>query len=1126
MQDRESHGKSIEEIVSGFQTHLDRGLTQQEAQDRLRKFGANELAKEERASPITLFFAQFKNTLIIILLVATILSALLGEIVDAVIISAIVLFCAVLGFVQEYRADQALNALKRMLAHTVTVLRDGIEARIPSRKLVPGDIMLLEAGDRIPADARLAEIHALKCDEAALTGESFPVDKSLTLLPLDVAVGDRRNVVFAGTTVTYGRGKAIVTSTGMNTEFGKIAEQVSTVRREASPLEKRTAEIGRWLGLIALGVCGVAIVVSIARAWMGNQLNVELVLTMSMFAIALAVAAVPEALAAIVTGALAVGMHEMAKRNALVRRMPAVETLGCTTVICSDKTGTLTKGEMTVRRVFVSGRTSEVSGAGYAPTGSFNPPLPLDDDAVRLMLTGGLLCSDAVLSDDVGRWFVKGDPTEGALVVLAAKAGLRQHETRMDAPRITELPFSSERKRMATVHCMPDGRYLAFVKGAPEVLLEQCVSAQRHDQQQPLTDDTRAQILGASEKMAKDALRVLALAYKEVCTDGPHDEETVERGLTFLGLVGMMDPPRDEAKEAVKTCRQVHIRPIMITGDHKLTAVAVAAEIDIYREGDMVLTGDDLSRMSDDKFEEIVDRVTVYARVSPMDKLKIVRAWKNRGEVVAMTGDGVNDAPALKHADIGIAMGISGTDVAKEAADMVLGDDNFATIVRAIERGRWIYDNIKKYLTYLLRANITEVVVLGGVVIVVGPELLPLLPAAILYINLATDGLPALALGLAPPDRDIMQRPPRDPTESIFSRDVRLLVLLGVLIECPIFLWIYFDNYADIEVARTKIFLLFVFVELIISISFRSLRYSVFQAPPHKWLLLAIAWELVLLGVLIQIPVVRETFGIRMPTWPDLAMALAASALVVFAIEVTKAFLRATTAGSAARRSRLIGMEPLKARLWKRTANRIDTGRAPLIATPAAGIAQPGASRVSISQQFAGGNTMLKVLIPVDDSRNCLFAVRHVIKQFMNNTAMETHLLNVQLPFSSYIARFVSRKVLHDYHHDEAEKVLRPIRQMLDGFGIPYSVHIEVGDRAQTIVGTARRLRCDQIVMSTARKNSLTRLVENSVTNKVLELTSIPVEVIAGDAVSRWERYGIPAGLGALLALLLAAAAD
>jgi Ca2+-transporting ATPase len=963
--------------------------------------------------------------------------------------------------------------------------------------------MLLEAGDRIPADARLIEIHSLKCDEAPLTGESFSVEKGLKLLATDTAVADRHNLVFTGTTVTYGRGKAIVTGTAMNTEFGKIAEQVSAVSTEKSPLEKRTAEIGRWLGLIALGVCGIAIVVSVARAWMGDQLNVGLLLTMTMFSIALAVAAVPEALAAIVTGALAVGMHEMAKRNALVRRMPAVETLGCTTVICSDKTGTLTKGEMTARRVFVGGRTSEVSGAGYAPAGSFNPPLPLDDDAVRLMLTGGVLCSDAGLSNDAGRWFVKGDPTEGALVVMAAKAGLQQQETRLGAPRIEELPFSSERKRMTTVHRMPDGRHLAFVKGAPEVLLERCVAAQHHDQQQPLTDATRTQILAVNESMAKDALRVLAIAYKEVRADEPiNDEETVERGLTLLGLIGMMDPPRDEAKEAVRVCRQVHIRPIMITGDHKLTAVAVAAEIDIYREGDLVLTGGDLSRMSDEEFAEIVDRVSVYARVSPMDKLKIVRAWKTRGEIVAMTGDGVNDAPALKHADIGIAMGISGTDVAKEAADMVLADDNFATIVRAIERGRWIYDNIKKYLTFLLRANITEVVVLGGVVIVVGPELLPLLPAAILYINLATDGLPALALGLSPPDRDIMQRPPRDPKESIFSRDVRLLVLLGVLIECPIFLWIYFDNYADIEVARTKIFLLFVFVELIIAMSFRSLRYSILEAPPHKWLLLAIAWELGLLGVLIQFQIVRETFGIRMPTWPDLGMALAISALVVFAIEMTKLYLR------------------------KRTAGTTETAQAPVVGAPVPGIAQQGASLASISQQFAGGNAMPRILIPVDGSRNCQFAVRHVIKQFMNNTAMEVHLLNVRPPFNRDISRFVSRKGLHDYHRDEAEKALGPIKQMLDGFRIPYSAHAEVGERAKTIAAAARRLRCDHIVMSTARKNSLTRWVENSVTNKVIRLTTVPVEVIAGDSVSKFERYGIPAGLGAGLALLIAAAVD
>ena len=1070
----------MDELVALFETSLDRGLATQVAQDRLLELGANELVKEERASPIALFLAQFKNTLIVILLVATVLSAALGEIVDAAIIAAIVLFCAVLSFVQEYRADNALNALKKMLAPMVRVLRDGIETRIPSRELVPGDVMLLEAGDRVAADARLAEIHSLKCDEAPLTGESFPVEKSLTPPPPGAAVGDRRNVVFAGTTVTYGRGKAIVTSHGMATEFGRIAEQVADVAAEPSPLEKRTAEVGRWLGLIALVVCAVTIVVSVVRAWMGNELNLELVLTMTMFAIALAVAAVPEALAAIVTGALAVGMHEMAKRNALVRRMPAVETLGCTTVICSDKTGTLTKGEMTARRVFVGGRSIEITGAGYDPAGSFDPPLRPDDGAAQLMLAGGLLCSDATLGNDSGRWSVKGDPTEGALIVLAAKAGIEASKTRTNAPRVAEFPFSSERKRMTTVHRMPDGRHLAFVKGAPEVLLERCAAAQADDGPKPLTDSTRTEVLAASEAMAKDALRVLALAYKEVKDDGGFENEAdVERDLTFLGLIGMMDPPRDEAREAVRTCREVHIRPVMITGDHMYTAVAVATEVGIYREGDRVLTGDELGRMSDAEFEQVVDKVTVYARVSPMDKLKIVRAWKNRGEIVAMTGDGVNDAPALKHADIGIAMGLSGTDVAKEAADMVLGDDNFATIVRAIERGRWIYDNIKKYLTYLLRANITEVVVLGGVVIVAGPELLPLLPAAILYINLATDGLPALALGLSPPDRDIMRRPPRDPGESIFSRDVRLLVLLGVLIECPIFLWIYFDNHADIETARTKIFMLFVFVELIIAMCFRSLRFSLIQAPPHKWLLLAMAWEVALLAVLIQFDTVRETFGIRMPSWSDLGMALGISALVVAAIELTKAYLRAT-AGRAA-------------------------------APPA-----------SPPQSVTGGKAMTRILIPVGGSSNDRFAAQAVIKRFVNDSAMEVHLVNVQRPFSSYVAQFTSRASRTDYHRERAENALAPIRQMLDKFSVPYAVHEEIGDRATKITEAARRFKCDEIVMATARKNSLTRLVESSVTDRVIELTPVPVEVIAGDSMSRWERYGIPAAIGTAVAMALA----
>jgi len=560
-------------------------------------------------------------------------------------------------------------------------------------------------------------------------------------------------------------------------------------------------------------------------------------------------------------------------------------------VICSDKTGTLTKGEMTVRKVFSGGRMIEVSGAGYTPEGGFSTAV--NDPSAQWLLKAGLLCSDAVLEEIEDRWSIKGDPTEGALVVLAVKAGLHQEETRLECPRIEEFPFSSERKRMTTIHTMGDGKRVGFVKGAPEVLLERCSSLLDGGELRALTDGEGGKILNVNEEMAKGALRVLGIAYKELPEMDGYGEDSVERDLVFLGLVGMMDPPREEAIGAVKVCRQVHIKPVMITGDHRLTAVAIAKEIGIYRDGDLVLTGEELDKKNEEEFEGIVERVTVYARVSPMDKLKIIKAWKKKGEVVAMTGDGVNDAPAFKHADIGIAMGITGTEVAKEASDIVLGDDNFATIVRAIERGRWIYDNIKKYLVYLLRANITEVVVLGGVVMITDPDFLPLLPAAILYINLATDGPPALALGVAPPDPDIMQRTPRDPKESVFSWDVNALILLGVVIECPIFLWVFFQNFANLELARTKIFFMYVLIELILALNFRSLKYSIFQAPPHKSLVWTIIGTLAFTAGLIQISAVRESFGIALPAASDLGIILALGLFVTITIEITKAALRA-----------------------------------------------------------------------------------------------------------------------------------------------------------------------------------------------------------------------------------------
>jgi Ca2+-transporting ATPase len=550
---------------------------------------------------------------------------------------------------------------------------------------------------------------------------------------------------------------------------------------------------------------------------------------------------------------------------------------------------------MTVRKIFAGGKWMEVTGVGYTPEGEFKASDisdPANDSSLRFLLQGGILCSDAILEEKEGKWLVKGDPTEGALVVAAAKAGLHQTEERLENPRIEEIPFSSERKRMTTIHQMADGNRMAFMKGAPEVVLQRCSHLSGNGGIRELNEAEKIKILKANEEMAQGALRVLGVAYRN-CPDAiEFTEKTLESEMVFLGLAGMMDPPREEAIEAIKVCKEVGIRPIMITGDHRLTAVAVAREMGIYKEGDRVLTGEELERMSDGGLEKIVDQVTVYARVSPMDKLKIVKAWKQRGEVVAMTGDGVNDAPALKHADIGIAMGITGTEVTKEASDMVLSDDNFATIVKAIERGRWIYENIKKYLAYLLQCNVTEVVVIGGIVLAMGPEFLPLLPAAILYMNLATDGLPAIALGVSPPDPDIMKRPPRDPKESIFGWDVKSFILLAVLIECPFFYFIFFHRLSDITQARTEVFFLFIIIELVIALNCRSLIYSIFKVPPHKWLLIAIAWEIGLITVLIQIPSVRDAFGITKPSFFDLAIIIGFGLIVFALMEVTKVILR------------------------------------------------------------------------------------------------------------------------------------------------------------------------------------------------------------------------------------------
>ncbi|MEM2642368.1 MAG: cation-translocating P-type ATPase, partial [Thermoproteota archaeon] len=689
--------------------------------------------------------------------------------------SAIVLLCAITGFIQEYRAEKAVEALKRLAAPKARVIRDGKEMMIPAKEVVPGDIITLEAGDRVPADARLIEVVELKTNEAVLTGESTPVEKKLTVIKEDALVSERHNMVFSATHVVYGRGKAVVVATGMNTEFGKIAKMVQEAEEEETPLQRKLNRFASKIARVVIAVCIIIFLLEVFEVAMQRHFEAEGFIQAFMSSIALAISAVPEGLPAIVTVALALGAREFAKRNAIVRRLSSAESLGAVTVICSDKTGTITKGEMTVRKIYVDNKIIEVTGVGYEPRGDFL----LGNDRVKpggdleLLLRAGALCNNASLRrvEQGDNWEIFGDPTEGALIVVAAKAGLDKDALEEKFPRIGEIPFTSERKRMTTIHKTPDGEMHAYMKGAPEVVLERCTRILEDGIEKPLTEEVRRRILKVNEQLAENALRVLGIAYRRLPENIKHDE-AVEREMVFLGLQGMIDPPREEAIEANKTCQKAGIKTVMITGDHKLTAIAVAKEVGIFKEGDIVLTGDELDKLSDEEFENIVEKVTVYARVSPEHKLRIVKALKKKGHIVAMTGDGVNDAPAVKAADVGVAMGITGTDVTKEASDLILTDDNFATIVKAVEQGRVIYDNIRKYARFLLACNFDELLVIGTFAIlggIFGETMfpLPLLPAMILWINLVTDGGPAIALATDPPDVDVMDRPPRKPEEGI-----------------------------------------------------------------------------------------------------------------------------------------------------------------------------------------------------------------------------------------------------------------------------------------------------------------------------------------------------------------------
>jgi Ca2+-transporting ATPase len=903
------HAMEIEETMKQLNAK-ENGLSQEEVQRRLQQYGTNELQKEKGTSAIKMFIEQFEDLLIVILLIATGLSIYLGELTDAIVIIAIVLACAILGFVEEFRSGKALEALKKMTAPTAIVLRDGKEVKIQTSEIVPGDIVLLYTGDKVPADARLIESINLKVDEASLTGESSPASKETAPMREEAAVNDRRDMVFTGTVVVYGRGKAIVTSTGMSTEFGKIAKMVQVTEEEATPLEKRMTSVGKWIGILSIAVCLAVAAIGIIEG--------RSILDMILWGISLAVAAVPEALPAIVTGALAVGMYRMAKVNTIVRRLPAVETLGCTSVICSDKTGTMTKGEMTVQRIYVNDQAIKVSGVGYKPEGEFlheDKKIDPKDENLQTLLKIATLCNDAKLEKDTQteRWVIKGDPTEGALVVAAAKAGFWKEEIEKNSPRIGEVPFSSERKCMTTVHLASGNKKIAFMKGAPEIVLDKCTKVYADGKVRKITEEDRAELRKVTEAMAMQALRNLGFAFKELPESSEAFDEKIEKDLVFVGMIGMIDPPRNEVKDAIYLCKKAGIRVVMVTGDHKLTATAVAKELNLLGENETegkVLKGEELDKMTDEKLAEIVENVVIYARVSPEHKMRIVKAWKAKGQIVAMTGDGVNDAPALKMSDIGVAMGVTGTEVTKEASDMILTDDNFASIVKAVREGREIYGNIKKYLTYLLRCNVMEIIVMFVAMIGVpyfaggayhsgdNPKLsatVALTAIQLLWVNLTTDGLPAIALGIDPGDPDLMERKPRDPNESVWTTDVKLYLIATPIIMSALLLYGYFmyqpwQGAAQLTEARTQLLTAMILMELANAISARSLKYSVFKVGvfKNKFLWYAVLSSFGLQLLVLYTPGLQNLFGVTSPGLNDWGTAILFTAITFSALEIGK----------------------------------------------------------------------------------------------------------------------------------------------------------------------------------------------------------------------------------------------
>lgn len=872
------HTFTVEEVEKSLNSNIQQGLTDDEVKKRVQQYGYNELEKGEKQSALLLFFSQFKDFLVIVLLVAVILSVLLGEYIDAITILAIVILNAILGFFQERKAEKALEALKKLSAPLGNVLRNGNWLKVPSKELVPGDIIRFSSGDRIGADVRIIDSISLEIEESPLTGESIPVEKCTEpLLEKEPGIGDMKNMAFMGTLVTRGNGMGIVVATGMDTEMGKISDLIQRAQSVETPLQRRLQQLGKILIVVALLLTILVIALGIIQ---GRDIY-----TMFLIGVSLAVAAIPEGLPAIVTVVLSLGVTRMIKQNAIVRKLPAVETLGTATVICADKTGTMTQNKMTVTHCWIGGETWTVDGIGYTPQGTFyqnGSPIDIQKEQILLlMLKYGMLCNHANVKKKGEEYILDGDPTEGALLVAAMKAGFERKQLLKEYKIIKEFPFDSNRKMMSIIIENSNGRRFVVTKGAPDVLTNVSHSMIWKGKEEILSEELKNSIQTAIDNLASQALRTMAIAYKEISPNQTIDEREAENGLTFIGLQGIIDPPRPEVKQAVEECENAGIKTVMITGDHLITAKAIASQLGIYHENSKLIEGKTLATMSIEELEEIVEDVAVFARVSPEHKLKIVKAFQRRGHVVAMTGDGINDAPAIKAADIGISMGITGSDVAKESSALVLLDDNFATIKSAIKEGRNIYENIRKFIRYLLASNVGEILVMLFAIVLALP--LPLVPIHILWVNLITDGLPAMALGVDEPENDVMKRKPRNPKEGIFARGLGWKIVsrgLVIGVVTLIAFTMVLNNYPnELVYAQTVAFATLVMAQLIHVFDCRSER-SVFSRNPfgNMYLVGAVVLSIMLMVLVIYVPPLQPIFHtapIHLSNWL-LIIALAA----------------------------------------------------------------------------------------------------------------------------------------------------------------------------------------------------------------------------------------------------------